>query len=127
MFAIHVSDRALFYPDDFGGVVDAGENVAGVEVGGAGKAAVEMRRDDVQTPEREVTESCIDSRFRVARQKATLHPNSVRRVTRHVDETAENRKTRMGKRITLPSSGEQYGRTRIDFDICCVGGQPRYQ
>ena len=49
---------------------EIGQHIGGGKIGGAGKAAVEMRRDDLHAPEGEVGEAGIELRLRMAGEEA---------------------------------------------------------
>src|SRR5260370_42123625 len=101
--------------------------MAGLRVGGGGKPAVEMRRHDLQPPEREVAEAGVEPGLRRAGEKAPPYPRRVRRILRDVGESTEDGEPRMGEGIAFSGGCQQYGSARINLDIGRVGGQPRYQ
>src|SRR5713101_985305 len=127
MVGIHMFDRAFLDLDDFSSVCKIGDDIAGLEVGCAGEPAVEMRRHDMQSPEREVAEAGIEPGFRMAGEKPPLYPRRVRRISPDVGESTKDSEPRMGEGIAFSGGCQQYGSTRINLDIGRMGGQSRYQ
>ena len=127
MVGVHVLNRPLFDLDDFRSVSKIGDDVACLEIGCSGEPAVEMRRRHVQSPEREIAKAGIKVGFRVAGEKAPLHPRPVRRVALDIGKSTQHGEPRMGERIALAGGCEQHGRAGIGLDIGRVGRQPRHQ
>src|SRR5712671_624042 len=127
MVGVHVFDCAFLDLDDFSSVFKIGDDIAGLEVCGAGEPAVEMRRHDMQPPKREVAEAGIEPGFRMAAEKPPLYPRCVRRISPDVRESTKDCEPRVGEGIAFSGGCQQYGSTRVDLDIGRVGGQSRYQ
>src|SRR6266849_2595199 len=108
MVGIHVFDRAFLDLDDLRSVFKVGDDIAGPEIGCAGESAVEMRRHDMQSPEREVAEAGIEPGFRMAGEEAPPYPRRVRRIALDVGESAEDGEPRMGERIAFSGGCQQY-------------------
>ncbi len=100
---------------------------AAAKIGGAGKAAIEMRRDDAHAPEREVAEAGIELRLRMARQEAAADAGIVGAFARDRRKTAQHRQARMRQGVALAGLGQQQRGAAIDFEIGGVGGQLRHQ
>ena len=100
-------------------------HVGGSEIGGAGKAAIEMRGYRIEPPEREIGEAGVKLRFRVSGEEAAAHSRLLRRVARHLDEAAEQRQPRMRQRVALAGRGEQHRGAAVRFQIGGMGRKPR--
>src|SRR5262245_1633935 len=127
MIRIHVLHRTFLNLDDLSRVLKTGHDIISLEVGGASKPAIEVRRHNAQSPEREVAEAGIELRFRMAGEKPPPYPQRVGPIAFHLDESAENGEPRMGERIAFSGRCEQHGSTWINLDIGRVSGQPRHQ
>jgi len=71
------------------------------QVGGAGEAAIEMRRHGVEPPERKIREAGIELGFRMAGEEAPPQARLIASVARDPNEGAEQSQPRMRQRIAL--------------------------
>src|SRR5215831_19978536 len=117
MISIHVLHRAFLDLDDLSRVFKTGNDIVSLEVGCASKPAIEMRRHNAQSPEREVAEAGIELRFRMAGEKPPPYPRRIGRIALDLGESAKNGEPRMGERIALSGRCEQHGSTGINLDI----------
>ena len=74
MIRVHMRDRARLGFDQIVRAGDIRHHVGGPQIGGAGKAAIEMGGHRVEPPEREIGEAGVKLRFRMAGEEAAPQP-----------------------------------------------------
>ena len=97
------------------------------EIGGAGEAAVEMRRDDSHAPERKVAEAGIELGLRMAREKPSANARFLGAVARDRHKIAQHGEAGMRQRIAFAGLGQQQRGAAVNFEVGGMGGEPRYQ
>src|SRR3569623_214677 len=127
MIVVHVRDGAFFGVDEIPSIRDDGEHVLGFEVGGAGKAAIEMRRDDLHAPKREIGETGIELRLGMVREETPAQPRLVGRLPRHRRKASQHRQPRMRQSVALAGFGQQHRGAAVGLEVGGVGGKPRGQ
>ena len=128
MVGVHMRNGALFRLDQRGGIRQIGQHLGGTEIGGTGKAAVEMRRCNVHAPEGEIAEAGIELRLRDGAPGSGGGCGRSSAPSRSTGAKAPSTVSRGCARASpLPVLGQQQRGAAVELQIGGVGGQLRHQ
>jgi hypothetical protein len=124
MVIVHVRDRSRFSREQSFRTGKIRCDVLSFEVDGASKAGVEMRGDEVHSPERKIGEACVKLGLGMTREKAPADPRLGFRRTGNRRECPEHGQPWMSERVAATVGYQKKRSAAVESRETKIKGEP---